>query len=147
VSHDVSVLVDLGAELHAESAYSFLPYDRRTVRELVLGYVDDHETRCGLVATRGELVVGMIGGYLTTYYFCSERLVSDEVLFVRQDRRGGAAAVRLIRGLERWAAARGARELCLGVSTGIRPDRTGRFYEHLGFARVGGIYKRRLAGG
>ena len=130
--------------MHKESAYAFLPYDRDKVRTLILAYIEDTETRCGLIAESEGTIIGMIGGYLIEYYFCDERLTCDELLFVKPDRRGGLAAVRLIGGLQKWAAGRGATELCLSISTDVRSEYTGRFYERLGFTHVGGIYKKCL---
>jgi len=141
---DTDELLDLGARMHAESAYAFLPYDRDKVRRLIVDYIEDTDTRYGRVAEKDGSIIGMIGGYLVDYYFCDASLVSDEVLFVGPGHRGGMAAVRLIRGLERWAADRGAREICLGISTNVHAETTGRLYERLGFTFVGGIYKRRL---
>lgn len=144
---DIETLLDLGAEMHKESAYAFLPYDRDKVRGLIIEYIEDNDTRCGLIAENDGRVIGMIGGYLIGYCFCNETLVSDEVLFVRSDRRGEITAMRLIRGLQQWARDRGARELCLGISTNVHTETTGKFYERLGFTHVGGIYKKRLNNG
>jgi len=144
---DVAALLELGAQLHQESAYAFLPYDRDKVRGLIIAYIEDRDTRCGLVAEHAGAIIGMIGGCLIDYYFCNETLVSDEVFFLTPARRGGLTAMRLIRGLRQWAKDRGARELCLAVSTGIRVEATGMFYERLGFTRVGGVYKQRLSAG
>ena len=141
---DIENILDLGEEMYAESAYAFLPYDRDKVRGLIVDYIEDSVTRCGLVAEVDGVIVGMIGGCLVDYYFCNETLVSDEVLFVRPDRRGGVTAMRLIRGLQEWARGRGARELCLGISTNVGVEATGKLYERLGFTRVGGIYKKIL---
>ena len=66
------------------------------------------------------------------------------VLFVDPAYRHGLAAMRLVRGFREWALERGARELCLAISTNVNADDTGRFYERLGFTRVGGVYKQRL---
>jgi GNAT superfamily N-acetyltransferase len=144
---DIEVLLDLGAKLHQESAYAFLPYDRDKVRGLIINYIEDNDTRCGLVAESDGSIIGMIGGYLIDYYFCNETLVNDEVLFVKPDHRGGMTAVRLIDRLRQWAKDRGARELCLGISTNVRIEATGKLYERLGFTHVGGIYKMNLNNG
>ncbi len=141
---DIEALIELGAEMHQESAYAFLPYDRGQVRALIIQYIEDRTTRCGLVAETDGTLIGMIGGAAMDYYFCHEILVADEVLFVRRDRRGSMAAARLIRGLQEWATRCGARELCLSVSTNVHHDATGRLYERLGFTKVGGIFKKRL---
>jgi len=86
----------------------------------------------------------MIAAYLTDYIFCDEPVVNDDLLFVKASHRGGTVAIRMVRGLERWASARGAREVFLGVSTGIAVERTGRLYQRLGFRHVGGVYSKQL---
>jgi len=144
VQEDTDKLTDLVLEMHQESDYAFLPYDRGKVRALILQYIEDQNTRCGLVAEENQTLIGMIGGVLIEYYFCEETLVADEILFVKRERRGGRAALLLIRGLQKWAERHGARELCLSISTNIHSETTGRFYERLGFSRVGGVFKKRL---
>jgi hypothetical protein len=62
--------------MHKESAYAFLPYDRAKVRGLIIDYIEDHDTRCGLIAENDSTIIGMIGSYLIDYYFCNETLVS-----------------------------------------------------------------------
>jgi GNAT superfamily N-acetyltransferase len=141
---DIDEIIEMGARMHAESAYDFLPFDRDKVRHLITTYAENPESRCVLVAEEKDILVGMFGGYLTNYFFCNETLACDITLFVAQEYRGSSAAVRLIRAFRDWAAARGAREICLGVSTDVNRERTGKFYERMGFARVGGIYKQRL---
>ena len=141
---DVDQLIEMGARMHAESAYAFLPYDREKVRRLIVSCIEDPETQCGVVAEEDYILVGMIGGYLADYFFCDEMVACDILLFIDQKYRGGFTAARLIRGFEKWAVARGAREVCLGVSTNINIESTGKFYERMGFTRVGGVYKRRL---
>jgi GNAT superfamily N-acetyltransferase len=143
-SGDVEAVVEMGARMHAESAYSFLPYDRAKVRRMAESYVTDAEAQCGLVAEEAGRVVAMFGGYLTDYFFCDERVACDVVLFVEPQRRGSSAAARLVRAFREWARSRGAREICLGVSTDVDAERTGVFYERMGLGRVGGLYKQRL---
>ena len=144
VVEDIEALVEMGLRMHSEGAYAFLPYERDKVSRLVRSYVDDSVTQCGLVAEVDRTLVGMLGGYLTEYFFCSEVVACDMVLFVDQPYRRGQAAVRLVRAFRDWALGRGARELCLAISTNVNVEDTGRFYERLGFTRVGGIYKQRL---
>src|SRR5262245_53608857 len=141
---DVSQLIEMGARMHEESAYAFLPYDREKVRRLIVSCIEDPQTQYGLVAEEDHILVCMISGYLTDYFFCDEMLACDILLFIDQQYRGGFTAARLIQGFEKWAAARGAREVCLGVSTNINIESTGKFYERRGFTRVGGVYRRCL---
>ena len=141
---DIDQIVELGRGMHEESAYSFLPYDPEKVRRLAIDMIEHPETRCGLVAEQDHAVVAMLGGYLTDYFFCDEDIACDMVLFVDRDYRGSPAAAKLIQGFRNWAIARGARELCLSISTNVSTESIGRLYKGLGFTQVGAIYKQRL---
>jgi GNAT superfamily N-acetyltransferase len=141
---DIDRAVEMGRHMHAESAFAFLPYEPEKVHSLVTDIIEHPETYCGLVAEHDQALVGMLGGYLTDYFFCHEKLACDLVLFVEPDHRSSPAAARLIQGFRQWARARGAREVCLGVSTNINTAGIDRFYRSLGFTPVGGLYKLRL---
>ncbi len=143
-AEDIGTLVEMGARMHAEGAYSFLPYDREKLHRLADHFVTHPDTHCALVAEQDGAVIGMLGGYLTDYYFCEEKLACDQFFFVERAWRGSLAAARLINAFRAWAAARGARELCLATSLDVNTEKTGRFYEGLGFRCVGGVYKQRL---
>ena len=71
---DVDQLIEMGARMHAEGAYAFLPYDREKVRRLIVSCIEDPETQCRLVAEEGHVLVGMIAGYLTDYFFATRGL-------------------------------------------------------------------------
>src|SRR5258707_594812 len=74
---DVDALIEMSARMHEKSAYSFLPCDRQKVGRLIVAYVDHPETYGGFVAeTAGELA-GMIGGYVSDYFFCDETVAWD----------------------------------------------------------------------
>jgi GNAT superfamily N-acetyltransferase len=141
---DLDELVEMGSRMHKEGAYSFLPYDHEKVRQLIASYINDSETQCGLIAEENTRIVGMFAGYLIDYFFCNETIACDMVLYVDQPYRGSSAAVRLVRAFREWAIDRGAREICLSISTNIAQEKTGRFYEKLGLVHSGDVYKERL---
>jgi len=142
--HDVSAAISLGSQMHRESAYAFLPFDCEKVRRFILSHIEHPESHCALVAEDQGAVIGMLGGYVSDYFFCDEKVACDTVFFVHQAHRSTAAAAGLVRAFREWAEARGVREICLAISSGTRAERTGRFYELLGFRCVGGVYKQRL---
>jgi GNAT superfamily N-acetyltransferase len=142
---DIDALVRMAASMHSESIYASLPFDEKKVRGMICWHSERPETRCMLVAEACGELVGMLAGYLTDYLFCHEKLACDTALFVERRHRGSTAAPRLIRAFRDWAAARGAREVCLGISTDISVERTGKFYERMGFKHVGGVYKQRVS--
>ncbi len=141
---DLEQILEMGVRMHGEGAYSFLPFDRDKVRSFILSYVEDHETQCGLVAEENQKIIGMFGGYITPYFFCNEFVACDMVLFVDEAFRGSAAAPGMIRAFQKWAKDHGASEICLGISTNLDTERTGKFYERMGMSFVGGLYKQRL---
>ncbi len=141
---DVQPLIAMSARMHEESAYSFLPFDSRKVERLIVAYVEQPQIYGGFVAENAGQLLGMIGGYVSQYFFCDETVATDMVLFVEKPFRSSAIAFGLIRAFEQWAFERGARELCLGTSTEVCTEGTGRLYEYMGMKRVGGLYKKKF---
>jgi GNAT superfamily N-acetyltransferase len=141
---DVPAVIALGFQMHQESAYNFLPFDSDKVHRFILSHIEHPESHCALVAEDEGAVIGMLGGYISDYFFCDEKVACDTVFFVHQAHRSSTAAARLVRAFREWAEARRVREICLAISSGTRAERTGRFYELMGFRCVGGVYKQRL---
>jgi GNAT superfamily N-acetyltransferase len=128
---DIPRLVELGQAMHAESP-RFSPYrfdperlagSLRGLLDMPLGLV--------LVAEHDGLIVGGMLAIAADHYACEFRQAADLALFVDADRRGGAAAVRLINAYRQWAREIGA-EASICPSTGIEQDRTGRLLHALG---------------
>jgi GNAT superfamily N-acetyltransferase len=140
---DVTQLVKLGRLMHAEApALNHASYDEDKVRAAITlavqgGGVFVHETD-------GE-IDGGFAGMIVERWFSTDRYATDLALFVRQDRRGGFIACRVLDAFIAWCARQGvaARDVVIGVSTGVRAWDTGRLYERLGFECIGGIYRLR----
>ncbi|HLJ44681.1 MAG TPA: GNAT family N-acetyltransferase [Bryobacteraceae bacterium] len=142
---EVETLIDLGERMHDETAYAFLPYDRGKVRRVIEAYLANPASACVLVARSENTPVGMLVGYLSVYDFCDETIASDSVIYVLPEFRSWRAASGLIRAFRDWAAQRGAREVCLGVSSNVEVARTTKLYERLGLTYIGGTFKQRLS--
>ncbi len=141
---DRETLLRLCQRLLGESAYAFLPRDESKLLERIDTYLGDHDRRCALAALENGVIIGLLAGYISEYAFCHERIACDEIIYVIPERRGTGAAPRLLRALWEWARERRARELAMGISSGIDPARTGRFFERMGLEFAGGLYKKRL---
>jgi GNAT superfamily N-acetyltransferase len=141
---DLTGLVALAGRLHRESAYRELDYREEKVAGYVALVLDCPARYCLHVAEHDERLVGFLAGYLEAYVFGHETVAHDTAFFVEPAQRGSFTAKRLIGAFVEWAHAHGAREVCLGVSSGIAPERVGRFYERLGFHPAGAIYKQRV---
>lgn len=143
---DRGQLVRLFRRMHGESRYAFLPFDVAKVESVLESYMGEPQRRCGLAAVTGETVIGAVAGYVTEYAFCSELVATDQIVYVAPRSRGTLAAVRLIDTFRRWARSLGAREVVLGITTGVDMRRTGELFERLGFEFAGGNFVQRLDG-
>ena len=93
-----------------------------------------------IVAERDGELVGMAIVVLGEHFFSPALAATVQLLYVHPKARGGAAAVKLLRGLRRWAVQHKARDLHVNVTTAIRADRTDRFLRRMGFRQTGGNY-------
>ncbi len=140
--------------------------DREALR--ILGRMQVEETQPHLVwsderanATWGRYLVGgnpvffvvedcrELVGYLyalsVDYGFTCGFFVTQEVIYIRPDKRGTRAAAMLVRAFNEWADRLQPNEVFAGVANGFKQERTTRFFEHFGFTRVG-QYLRRIPG-
>jgi GNAT superfamily N-acetyltransferase len=132
---EVPDLTMLGALMHYESPrYAAMDYDQAKVQGRFRHAIG--EGGC-FVAYEGDDLVGMAAAMTGEHFFSRTRFGADYIVYVLPEHRGGTAAVRLVRALERWAASKGATEMLLGVSVGSDDERTARLYERLGYRRSG----------
>lgn len=92
-----------------------------------------------LVAERAGAFVGLVVARPTESWFSRELHLHEHVFYVVPEARASRAAVQLVRALRAIAAAAGL-PLHMHVGSGANVDRMDRFFERLGFQRVGGNY-------
>ncbi len=145
-SDDITDLMRLGRAMHAESPvyspYSFEPAKLEYWFDLCLRAED----WLGVVAENdaGDLI-GFCGACCADMLFSYEKSVEDLCFYVSPDWRGTTAAVRLLRFMESWAQARGARNLRIGITTGTNNEQAARFFARFGFERTGLLVERALS--
>lgn len=140
--NDFGALIRLGRTMHAESWYRYLPFNEQKLRGL-FAHLLEHGFAYVHESVEGEIDGGFLG-LLTEPWFGNGRIASDLALFVLPSKRGGTIPFKLLRTFVAWAKERQADEVTLGISTGVRVEETERLYAHLGFTRVGGLWKMRL---
>ena len=89
-------------------------------------------------------VVGVVAGTVVEQWFNSDLLAFEYFVFVEPSKRQGILATRLVLTFQEWARIKGAREIHLGISTGLNVESTTRFYESLGFQNAGPLLKKEL---
>jgi len=136
---DIPRLIELGRLLHAISSYSvlrFVPEQvEATLRRLIAG------EGVVFVAERDGIVVGGFAGAVAQHWFSDELVAFDYSLFVDPQARNGITAAKLVDAFIEWAKLRGARQVCMGITTGLHVERTARFYRALGLQDAGLLFR------
>lgn len=142
---DLPTLLAMASAMHAESPrYRDIEFAEDKLRELIQ-QLHDYPVSCILlVAESAGGIVGMLWGYLVEYFFSRELMATDQLLYVSPEHRRGRTARRLVKAFEQWGAERGARNIQLGVSSGINNDGCAHFYERMGY-HVTGISSSKAA--
>lgn len=92
-------------------------------------------------------IAGFLIATMSDYRHVDGLYTTQEVLFVRPEKRGTRAAVVLMRELVRWSEMLGALEITGGNDNALTSERTARFLAHFGFERVGFFMRRVIANG
>lgn len=142
---DAAELAQLGALLHGESSYASVPYSPAKVEALM-------RTLAGgagvvFIVRRDGEIVGGIAGAVSEHWFSDELQGYEYSFFLRPDARHGTTAGRLLNAFTTWCAKRGARQVRIGITTGIHEERTGKFYRAVGFQPAGSLFKMEVSDG
>ncbi len=140
-------VLGLGRRLHAESAQARLSFDEDAASDFLEGVLAemDQGVACGFLAVSARgLPAGLLLGRLGRYPFSRHVIAHDRLFYVAPEFRGSNAAVKLLRGFNRWARLRGAHHLYLAEWGGIESKRFARLMRRTGFDLVGGNYGKWL---
>lgn len=142
--NDVATLVEMGQAMVAESPrYRDKKLNVKILTAFMYGMLDNPHQYCLFVAEKGSEITGMLGGMICPYFFTLDDFYSCDLFhYVRPERRGSVAFVRLVKAYERWAGENGIspENITLGVSAGI--GNIENFYNRLGYNCVGKLYQK-----
>lgn len=131
-------VVALAQEMQAESqSHNDMPINEKKLREQLACSHTMPESVYMRIAVVGETVVGGFFGIISKTFFSDELSARDMAWFVKRDRRGSMAALKLVADFEQWGLDRGVRKFFLGQSTGVAIETTTKLYEHLGYRVIG----------
>lgn len=132
---DVPRLIELGTLLHATTSYSSMSFcpikSAAFLHELING-----QGVVFVAEVRGEVVGGMAGA-VVDQWFSDDLIAYDYSLFVEPSKRNGVIAVRLIQTFKEWAKLKGAKQIYMGIGTGVSVEGTTRLYESQGLRNIG----------
>lgn len=132
---DAPRLVELGVAMHAESRFARFPLDRAK-GEAFFRRVLVNPSVIAFVA--GAPVCGMFIGFCQAFWWGEALESSELLLYVAPEERRGLHAVHLVQAYVQEAQRRGVVDIKLCPSTGgLQQERIARFFEGLGFERIG----------
>lgn len=143
IESDEDVYIDLARSAVAESVRGF-GFDPDRVRRVFRAYLECANPTIFVADDRRD-VVGFLNASISRYDFTDGHYTTQEVIFVRPDKRGTRAAVLLVRELIAWSDRLGAREITGGNDNGLFTKRTARLLSRFGFEHVG-FFMRRVRG-
>lgn len=137
---DASIIDTMLRAMAQESpVYRVMPIDDRKLADYIAKVIRSNE-HAVLLHEGPAGIDGIYIGMLVQQFFTFETTAMDVLFYVRPERRGSRAAVRLFRAFKAWAKASGARAIQVGTMTGIDPTRTAKFYRGMGLDEIGGVY-------
>lgn len=142
---DFDVIVEMARANIAETRPE-MGFDAHTAYETCYSYLDKADPTIFVVEDQRE-VIGMLLAAIHGYRAATGLWTSQEVLFVRPDKRGTRAAVLLMKHLVAWSERLGAKEIIGGNDNSFQSERTAQFLEHFGFKRVGYAMRRQVTHG
>lgn len=138
LNEDVFTLVLLGEQMHGDSTFADMDFDRRVAAETMLR-VMDNERGLLLKAEHAGHIVGGLMALITPSFFGKDTVASELALYVSPEQRGGSAAFRLVREYVAWAKQQDAKRINAGNSAGMDDERYVSFLSRLGFKRAGSL--------
>lgn len=126
-------MIEMGMAFHAEAqSYHNFKFSPQRVMENFFLILERHD-QVGLLYHDDEEIKGLLGGAIYPQFFSKGLTASELFVYVKPSARGGLIGKRLMDSFENWAFAMGASEIRVGVSSGIKQERTVGLYEKLGY--------------
>lgn len=138
--HEEDIIVDM-ARTNIEQTRPSLTFNEARCRASFRSYLDRADPTIYVAEDKNE-VIGMLVCNFYENRAADGLFTTQEVLFVRPDKRGTRAAALLMKQLISWSEQLGATEIIGGNDNEFNSERTARFLEHFGFKRVGYSMRR-----
>lgn len=141
-SNDLDAIIALGKRMHVESPrFRPLAFDAQKVRNLFTSMLTGSQYFVLVAEEEDGEIIGGFAGYMAEQWFSTDKVAQDLALFVKPDRRGGILAARMVKAFTSWAQDRGAKQIVLGISTGVKVEQTAQLYQSLGLKQFGCLFE------
>lgn len=129
------------ARMQVEETLPHLDFDEATARRTFRRAIEFSDSTFFVVEQNRE-VIGFLQAMMYPYSFTTGIFVSQEVIYVRPDKRGTRAAALLLVEFGRWADMLRARESFTGIANGFKVEKTAKFMKRFGYEPVGYSMRR-----
>ena len=137
---DESIVIDM-CRANVEETRPHLVFNEGRCRATFRNYLEHADPTVFVADDKGD-VVGLLVCNFYEHRGADGQFATQEVLYVRPDKRGTRAAALLMKELIAWARALGVNEIVGGNDNEFNSERTARFLEHFGFKRIGYAMRR-----
>lgn len=120
-----------------------LTFDEQRCRETFRSYIREASPTIWVAEDKNG-AAGMLVADFYLYRAASGLFTTQEVLFVKPERRGGRAAALLMKTLIDWSRELGANEIVGGNDNEFNSEQTAKFLGRFGFERVGYAMRKAL---
>lgn len=142
---DFFALMELGRQA-SELGTPHLTFSDERFTNTYRGYLDECDCTFFVVEDKRELI-GFMLATISEYRHAAGLYTTQEVMFVRPDKRGTRAAALLVKNLVEWSHRLGAIEITGGNDNKFKSDKMVRFLGRFGFEHVGCFMRRVLTDG
>ena len=141
---DTAELALLGEQLHDLSSHRVLTFNRKKVEALIERLISDPENAVVFVTRSAGRIVGAFAGAIAPQWYSDDRVGFDYAVFIKPNSRHGIRSAALVQAFVIWCQRRGARQIRLGITTGIDVGGTSRLYHSLGFVDAGVAFSKEI---
>lgn len=140
MEYDIEPYVEL-ARQGAEESSRHVGFNPEKVRDTFRQYLAEAHPTIWVVEDKREIIAFM-NATISSYNFADGIFTTQEILFVRKDRRGGLAAARLLQNFCDWSDKLGALESTGGNDNALHSEQTKKLLSRFGFEEVGYFMRR-----
>lgn len=141
LEHEEDLIVEM-ARINMQTRPT-LTFSEARCRETFRSYIRDASPTIWVAEDKSG-VVGMLVADFYLHRAANGLFTTQEVLFVKPERRGGRAAALLMKQLIDWSLELGANEIVGGNDNEFNSEQTARFLGKFGFQRVGHAMRKVL---
>jgi len=141
--NDISSMVKIGELMHRIGSFKKVKYSKDKVFKTIRASMDS-DMMVFFVAEDEDGYAGMMGGFVVEYPISYEKYASDFLMFIKEEKRGGDTAIKLLNLFEEWAKSKGVKEIRLGSSHGVDTEKVKKFYEWQKYETIGHLFRKEL---